>query len=603
MENTLNKILSKKQLKESILTLFENGLPTGYNIGVSNIDELIRWETGRLSIITGVPNFGKSEFLDFVNIQLNKLYGWKTLYFSPENFPISYHLQKLVSKVTNKPFNKNNINSNEIIKAIDYITDNFFFLNYETVSTLDDILNSAQELIVKENIKVLVIDPYNRLEHLRPNNLNETEYISKLMDMLSNFAKRNNILIHLVAHPRKMQSVNGVLSVPNYYDINGSANFANKADYCLTVHRDKINNLTEIHIQKVKFKNLGCQGIALLKYDLSTGNYYNAENDIYSPLDNIFDLDKHSIDENKEKIREAIKEAINKNVLDVNVSLYQNHFSKEGKEVNLYQFLKQPIEGINLDEWRLKLDFKQIYKPKLPCVTPSGLFGSNHSLDNLIKHSGLLVIDIDKKDQTNDMSVIYNQLIRLDNIAYLGKSCSGTGLFGIMPIADITKHKEHFLAIEKDLKDKGIIIDKSCKDITRLRYYSYDPDAYFNEKAIPYTSTLIGKQKQYNYDNTKINTEDEKLNKVIEDIQKNHINIAESYDNWRDIAAILYNEFEEKGRTVFHIISSQSKKYDKNDTDEMFDKISEYEYEELTIATLYYLYNEAKSKMNNNKIN
>jgi twinkle protein len=95
--------------------------------------------------------------------------------------------------------------------------------------------------------------------------------------MLSNFAKRFDILIHLVAHPRKMQAKDGVFEVPNYYDINGSANFANKADFCITVHRNKSKDQTEIHVNKVKFKNLGCQGVGYLKYDIDSGNYRDAE--------------------------------------------------------------------------------------------------------------------------------------------------------------------------------------------------------------------------------------------------------------------------------------------------------------------------------------
>ena len=50
---------------------------------------------------------------------------------------------------------------------------------------------------------------------------NETQYISRFLDILVNFARFNNILIFLVAHPRKMQKG----ETPSLYDISGSAHF------------------------------------------------------------------------------------------------------------------------------------------------------------------------------------------------------------------------------------------------------------------------------------------------------------------------------------------------------------------------------------------
>jgi hypothetical protein len=588
---TLNRIISKEQIKESALCLYRNGLPKGFSIGLSEVDDLIRWETGRLSVVTGVPNFGKSEFIDFMLVQLNNLHGWKTLYFSPENYPVGYHLQKLVSKISGKPFDRNKLTETELYNTVSHISNNFFFLNYETVDTLDDILICAEQLIHEEGIKVMVIDPYNRLEHHRPSNLTETEYISKLLDRLSNFAKRYNILIHLVAHPRKIQCKDGVFDVPNYYDINGSANFANKADYCLAVHRDKLNMRTEIHIQKVKFKNLGCQGIAYLKYNIDTGNYYE-ENLGLPALD--FSMPQQKEERGKdEQLVEQIQTYLNRNVLDVPVSYYTSVTNKEGQQTNLYSFLKNKDNDIDLDTMRQQPDFKE-KKLSLPAVTVSGLFAGNHKTENLKKHSGLICIDIDEKEQIRGIDTIFNELKQLNNIAYLGRSCSGKGLFGIIPIKEPQKHLAHFLALEKDLAGREIIIDKSGKDITRLRFYSYDPDAYYNINAETYTSLYSPPVKEHQYNNMVITVDDKKLTDAIKDIQDNHINIAESYDEWRDLAIIFNNELGEEGRKLFHAVSSQSSKYDEGESDDLFDKIGSYGYQEKGIGSFYYMYDEAK---------
>jgi hypothetical protein len=592
---TLNKIFSKSQVKESALQMYENGLPKGFGIGLDELDRIIRWETGRLSVITGVPNFGKSEFLDFVLVQLNRLYGWKTLFFSPENYPIGYHLQKLVSKVRSKPFDKNSLNINDFNRSLDHITDNFFFLNYEAVETLDDILACAEQLIHEEKIKVLVIDPYNRLEHQRASNQTETEYISKFLDTLSNFAKRVEILIHLIAHPRKMSKKDGVFEVPNYYDINGSANFANKADYCLTVHRDKAAMRTEIHVEKVKFKNLGCQGVAYLKYDIDTGNYYEEEHRELPFLDIPFPNREPEVNSDK-PTEQPTDTCLHRNVLDVSVSYYSSVMNTEGEVINLYNFLKNRIKEIDLDAIRKHPDFKEL-KKTLPAITVSGIFGAGRKSEKLLDHSGLICIDIDRKDQTRDMDAIFNELKEIENIAYLGRSCSGEGLFAIIPIKDPHLHLGHFLALEKDLANRGIVIDRSGKDITRLRFYSYDPNAYFNIKAEAYANIYTKPAKEHHYCNTPISIEnDKRLNNAITDIQTNHLNLAEKYEDWRDLAIIFNNEFGEDGRKLFHAVSSQSSKHDEVEADKMYDKIGTYRYQEKGIGSFYYMYDEAREK-------
>jgi len=63
----------------------------------------------------------------------------------------------------------------------------------------------------------------------------------------------------------------GSLPVPGLYDISGSANFANKADFGIVVHRDLKTGRTTISVRKCRFKHLGKIGDAELEYDVPTG--------------------------------------------------------------------------------------------------------------------------------------------------------------------------------------------------------------------------------------------------------------------------------------------------------------------------------------------
>jgi len=166
--------------------------------------------------------------------------------------------------------------------AYEHIRNNFFYILNEEDFTVKSILNSAKILIKTRGIKVVVIDPYNKLDHQFKDS--ETQYISRFLDQIILFAKINDVLVFLVAHPRKMNKTNGKIDVPSLYDISGSANFYNKTDYGITVHRksDEQNIMldeVEVYFQKIKFKHLGKQGIINLDYDYVSGRFNQSGRD------------------------------------------------------------------------------------------------------------------------------------------------------------------------------------------------------------------------------------------------------------------------------------------------------------------------------------
>jgi len=267
---------------DAIYSLFVNGLQRGKTIGVPEIDDLITWETSRLAVVTGVPSHGKSEMVDYIVMRLNVLHGWKAGYFSPENYPVETFYSKLASKLIGKVFKEGQMSFPEFEESFDYISENFFFVYPEDDMSVDNILTKAKYLVKKRGIKILVIDPYNKIEHMRDRGDSETEYISKLLDKLTTFCKKYNVLIILVAHPRKMEKKdNGSYAMPTLYDINGSANFYNKCDFGMCVYRNFENHTTQFVVMKVKFKHLGEGGAANLTYNYNNGRYENVNSSIH----------------------------------------------------------------------------------------------------------------------------------------------------------------------------------------------------------------------------------------------------------------------------------------------------------------------------------
>jgi twinkle protein len=269
----LKGIVRVDSIQQDIIDLYENGIQPGKTIGFEEIDKYCTWELGRLAVVTGVPGSGKSEFVDFITTRLNLLHGWKSAYFTPENYPLKFHYAKLHEKFSGKKFTKN-FDDGKFWGVYEHISENFYYILNEEDMTVDSVMDGAKMLVKQYGVKILVVDPYNKLEHQYNSSQTETQYVSKFLDRLTLFSKMNNVLVILVAHPRKLQKG----EIPTLYDISGSANFYNKTDYGLTVHRDRDDNnmmvnSVQVHWQKIKFKHLGEQGVSQLKYNYKNGRF------------------------------------------------------------------------------------------------------------------------------------------------------------------------------------------------------------------------------------------------------------------------------------------------------------------------------------------
>ena len=263
---------------------FADGGMKGLKIDMPEIDEIVSWRPGSFIVVTGIPGHGKSEFIDFLVVSLNRLHGFKTLFFSPENDPVTYHMSKLSMKITGKRFGTPYMTHEEMSTVYTDIKQNFFFIEPDLFD-IDQILELAAVMVKMHGIKVFVVDPFNTLELKNPENISETNVINRLLGKFKDFVRNYNVSMILSAHPRKMD-VLGKSDVANHreptlYDISGSANFYNRCDYGIIVHRaDKDvkdskgdRNYTNITFEKIRWRELGQPASCKLRYNYVNGRY------------------------------------------------------------------------------------------------------------------------------------------------------------------------------------------------------------------------------------------------------------------------------------------------------------------------------------------
>ena len=279
IEGTYNAI----ELSDSINRLYDSGMDQGVSTGWSGLNPLYLVRPGALTTVTGIPSSGKSNWIDAMMVNIAKSDGWNFAIFSPENQPMEDHMARVLEKYIGAPFNDGpqlRMSKEELEHGKRWLSKHFTWIlpHDDKEWSIETILKAAQSLVLKKGIRGLVIDPWNELEHMRPNNQTETEYISICLKRVRQFARKAGIHIWIVAHPAKLyRDKNGKVPIPTPYDISGSARWRDKSDNCITVWRDlSIDSgaVIEIHTQKVRFRQDGRIGMSELAYNWSTGTYH-----------------------------------------------------------------------------------------------------------------------------------------------------------------------------------------------------------------------------------------------------------------------------------------------------------------------------------------
>lgn len=258
---------------EDVKEIYANGHGRGASTGMPAVDDLFTVAEGQLSIVTGMPSSGKSEFIDQIMINLAQRESWKFAVCSFEN-PPHMHIAKLAEKVTGKPFYDGlgpRMTEGELADAIEFINDHFVFLESKDggMSTIDSVIDRTKQAVMRLGVRGLIIDPYNYIEQT---GAEEHSGISHMLSKITSFAKAHGIHVWFVAHPQKMYpKEDGTYTVPKGMNISGSAAWFAKADLGITVHRTE--DCVEIHCWKSRFKWVGQQGVACLSYNLSNGRY------------------------------------------------------------------------------------------------------------------------------------------------------------------------------------------------------------------------------------------------------------------------------------------------------------------------------------------
>ena len=256
----LENVTTFRDIEDEVTDFVRNGFKKGYQIGLSNFDNIFSTYTGQFITVTGIPSSGKSDFVDQMVVGYNQEYGWKTAFASPENAPTYLHAHKLMRKCWGDMPNKGDIGGDKWNQVADHVNNNFFFIDMERY-TLESVLRKGAELVKRKGIKCLVIDPFNKVRDVDCTTEDVNRYTMEYLTKIETFAKKYDVLVMIVAHPTKMyKNSEGQIEEPTMYNIKGGGEWYDASYHGLLVHRDYEAKTTKVKVLKVKFQNLGENG-------------------------------------------------------------------------------------------------------------------------------------------------------------------------------------------------------------------------------------------------------------------------------------------------------------------------------------------------------
>ena len=206
--------------------------------GFEEIDKWIyKFFFGCINIITGINGSGKSVLINQMCICEPLNQGYDVFVFSGEM--TKPQLKKWIElqlagrrhiQVENRHIRKI---KPEIRKQIrDWYRGRIYVYDNDKDFTATSILNKMEELARKKGVKVFVLDNLMMID-LECNNENIWQKQKEFVIKLVNFAHKFNVLVHLVAHPKKVETIRRLTKL----DVGGSGDITNLAHYVMSIHR------------------------------------------------------------------------------------------------------------------------------------------------------------------------------------------------------------------------------------------------------------------------------------------------------------------------------------------------------------------------------
>lgn len=242
-----------------------------FGCGWWELDQILKFYLSQFVVVTGIAGHGKSTFVFNVLLKLAKERSLRSFLYVPENEAYLYEKLRLL-------WGKED--------GWDYFAEKQCYIQSavphqlnEPAHTLPWILGRAEKAVLRDKIEVVLLDPWNEIEHAKPRDMMMVDYIRECLMLIKQFCRALDVIVIVVAHPTKIANER----IPGLGDIEGAMHWMNKCDTGLIVVRDMEKNTAKVISAKVREIGAGKVGSCHFHVDPNTGIFtpqYGASFDV-----------------------------------------------------------------------------------------------------------------------------------------------------------------------------------------------------------------------------------------------------------------------------------------------------------------------------------
>ena len=247
-----------------------------YALGMGAFDDHMKIRLGDFAVWSGVPGHGKSSAVNHICCKMADQHSLKTIFASFEQNPQDDHRENLEIWWLEEHGGGANFTPDGVPRFKDaaqrqqchaWIDRNFFFLypDDDEFPTVDYILERVATVILRHDVNIVVIDPWNEVEHEVGNKQSTHEYTSLAIRKFKKFAKKWGVHLIIVAHPTKIKAEMRDKPI-TLYDIADTASWANRCDLGVIVHAESDGIMAVLVVKSRYHRKIGKPGVKRFQF-------------------------------------------------------------------------------------------------------------------------------------------------------------------------------------------------------------------------------------------------------------------------------------------------------------------------------------------------
>jgi len=188
-------VLNVKSVADSMFNFYDNGFPKGKTTHFKCLDPYFTMLPGEVTVWTGIPGDGKSQFLRQMMLHTAKHNGDKWACYVPENYPFESFLNQLAFTYLGKSLRAgvdNRATKAELREALDFLDKHFYYIDYPheknaegkfTPPTLEWINEKVAEQVIQTQGHIIFQEVLNGIM------LQTMFFLFIVMDVIQDFQK------------------------------------------------------------------------------------------------------------------------------------------------------------------------------------------------------------------------------------------------------------------------------------------------------------------------------------------------------------------------------------------------------------------------------